>query len=33
MSIIFLACIGKLSDVALQLLETRLLRWADTVKR
>ena len=30
MSIIFLACIGKLSDVALQLLETRLLRWADT---
>ena len=33
LSIIFLAIIGKLTDVALQLAEGRLLRWADTVRR
>ena len=30
MSIIFLALIGKTTDLALQLLERRLLRWSDT---
>lgn len=33
MSIIFLAVVGKLTDTLLQLLERRLLRWTDTVKR
>jgi sulfonate transport system permease protein len=33
MSIIFLAIVGKLTDTLLQLLERRLLRWTDTVKR
>jgi ABC-type nitrate/sulfonate/bicarbonate transport system permease component len=33
LSIIFLAVIGKLTDTLLQLLERRLLRWTDTVKR
>lgn len=33
MSIIFLAVVGKLTDALLQLLERRLLRWTDTVKR
>lgn len=30
MSIIFLALIGKTTDLALQLIERRLLRWSDT---
>jgi sulfonate transport system permease protein len=33
MSIIFLAIVGKLTDTLLQILEHRLLRWTDTVKR
>ena len=33
LSIIILAVIGKLTDWLLQLLEGRLLRWTDTVKR
>jgi sulfonate transport system permease protein len=33
MSIIFLAIVGKLTDTLLQVVEHRLLRWTDTVKR
>ena len=33
LSIIFLAIIGKLTDTLLQVVEHRLLRWTDTVKR
>jgi sulfonate transport system permease protein len=33
MSIILLAIAGKVTDTLLQLLERRLLRWTDTVKR
>ena len=33
MSIIFLAAVGKATDIGLQIAEKRLLRWTDTVKR
>ena len=33
MSIIFLAVVGKATDIGLQIAERRLLRWTDTVKR